>query len=458
MKRHAKKLTALLCTAAMAAALLSGCSSGGDGQTADQAPAAQDEESKTEAAAQTADSAEQTAQPASDVVLELETTWTGEMLEGLQQIMDDFTAETGIGVEVISPGDDYENVMKTRMASGDLPDLWETHGWSTTRYSEYLTPLNDEPWVSHVKESIKKTVTDSQGNIYVVPLSIDPASICYNKDIFDEAGVDATTIRTWADFEAACDKLLTTGKVPVYVGGKSVNNIANLFEVMAPGFLTNEDVPDNQGAALLDGSFDWEANWTPLAQMLDDWQQKGYFNKDILTASDDASIQALANGDGAIVISGNHTITQALSYNPDARLGIMAIPSPNEGGKVYVSSGEGSCYGIWKDTEYPEESRKLLEYLARDDVSVKVATINGKIPAMEGVTNDNEYVTKEFNIMMNAFGDDLLYVNYFDREFLPSGMWNDMGVAGNEIFMNPGKGIEKCVETIKTAYDEKISQ
>lgn len=183
MKRHAKKLTALLCTAAMSAALLSGCSSGGDGQTADQAPAAQDEESKTEAAAQTADSAEQTAQPASDVVLELETTWTGEMLEGLQQIMDDFTAETGIGVEVISPGDDYENVMKTRMASGDLPDLWETHGWSTTRYSEYLTPLNDEPWVSHVKESIKKTVTDSQGNIYVVPLSIDPASICYNKDI-----------------------------------------------------------------------------------------------------------------------------------------------------------------------------------------------------------------------------------------------------------------------------------
>lgn len=99
MKRHAKKLTALLCTAAMSAALLSGCSSGGDGQTADQAPAAQDEESKTEAAAQTADSAEQTAQPASDVVLELETTWTGEMLEGLQQIMDDLLRKQVSGLK-----------------------------------------------------------------------------------------------------------------------------------------------------------------------------------------------------------------------------------------------------------------------------------------------------------------------------------------------------------------------
>lgn len=43
---------------------------------------------------------------------------------------------------------------------------------------------------------------------------------------------------------------------------------------------------------------------------------------------------------------------------------------------------------------------------------------------MEGVNNDNEYVTKEFNIMMNAFGDDP-YVNYFDRES-PQLVWNDI--------------------------------
>ena len=458
MKRHGKKLMALLCTAAMAASLLAGCSSSEDSQSASQAPAAQEPESKMEAVSEAAGEKEETANTASDVVLEVETLWTNDMLNGLQEIMNDFTEETGIGIELISPGDDYENVMKTRMASGDLPDIWETHGWSTTRYSEYLAPLNDEAWLSKVKDSIRKTVTDAQGNVYVVPLSIDPASICYNKDIFEEAGVDATTIRTWDDFEAACDKILAVGKVPIYVGGKSINNIANLFEVMAPGFLTNEDVADNQGAALLDGSFDWETYWTPMAQKLDDWLQKGYFNKDILTASDDSSIQALANGDGAIVISGNHTITMALTYNPDAKLGIMAIPSPNENGKVYVSSGEGTCYGMWKDTEHPEECKKRLEYLARDEVSVQLATINGKIPSMEGVTNDDTYVTKEFNIMMNAFGDDLIYVNYFDRAYLPSGMWNDMGVSGNEIFMNPGQGIEKCVETIKTAYDEKISQ
>ena len=127
---------------------------------------------------------------ADDVTLEVETSWTGEQLDALQSIMDDFTEESGIGVELIAPGEDYENVMKTRMASGDLPDLWETHGWSTTRYAEYLSTVNDMEWFDQISDAIKGTVTDKDGNVYVLPLSLDPASICYNKDVFEAAGVE----------------------------------------------------------------------------------------------------------------------------------------------------------------------------------------------------------------------------------------------------------------------------
>lgn len=47
-----------------------------------------------------------------------------------EQITKDFTEETGIGVTIYNGGDDYESAMKTRMSSGDLPDMWTTHGWS----------------------------------------------------------------------------------------------------------------------------------------------------------------------------------------------------------------------------------------------------------------------------------------------------------------------------------------
>ena len=450
-----RAISALLC-GALVMGMAAGCSSDPDAgkeTSASQSAAQGESAAATEAAAEEATQAKA---EATGVTLEVETTWTAEKLEALQKLMDDFTAETGIGVELVAPGDDYENVMKTRMASNDMPDLFETHGWSTTRYKEYLTALDDQAWLSGVKDDIKETVTAEDGSVYVVPLSIDPASICYNKEIFEQAGVEAGEIRTWADFEAACEKIKALGIVPVYVGGNSVNNIANLFEVAAPGYLTNEDVADNQGAALLGGSFDWDAHWTPIAQMFAGWLEKGYVNTDILTASDDSSLQALANGEGAIVISGNHTITSALTYNPDAQLGILPIPSPYEGGKVYVSSGEGTCYGIWKDTEYPEEAKRLIDYLARPEVCNEIATVNGKIPGFKDVSNEEAYVTKAFDEMQSTFGGDLIFIQYFDREYLPSGMWNDMGVSGTEVFMDPAGGVQKCVDSIRTAFEEKF--
>ena len=85
--------------------------------------------------------------------------------------------------------------------------------------------------------------------------------------------------------------------------------------------------------------------------------------------------------------------------------------------------------------------------------------MNGKIPGLKGVTNEDEYVTKEFNEMQELYKDDLISIQYFDRQYLPSGMWNDMGVSTNEIFMDPdGDGVSKCVESIKTAYTEKMNQ
>ena len=48
-------------------------------------------------------------------------------------------------VDVTSQGAEFEALMRTRMASLDLPDMWTTHGWSVERYSEYLRPSTTSP-------------------------------------------------------------------------------------------------------------------------------------------------------------------------------------------------------------------------------------------------------------------------------------------------------------------------
>ncbi|KXZ20268.1 hypothetical protein AXI59_15250 [Bacillus nakamurai] len=39
-----------------------------------------------------------------------------------------------IQVKVHFPGNDYENMMRVRMAAEDMPDLFDTHGWAKIRY------------------------------------------------------------------------------------------------------------------------------------------------------------------------------------------------------------------------------------------------------------------------------------------------------------------------------------
>ena len=68
---------------------------------------------------------------------------SGKSNELLTALIAQFKEETGIEVVLTAyNADDYESALKTRMASNELPDVWETHGWSRLRYGEYLYPVN----------------------------------------------------------------------------------------------------------------------------------------------------------------------------------------------------------------------------------------------------------------------------------------------------------------------------
>ena len=104
--------------------------------------------------------------------------------------------------------------MKTKMSANELPDVFTTHGWSVARYSDYLMPVNDLDWASDINDQIKPVITDSEGNMYVLPIDMDIAGIICNMTVLEEAGVNPDEIKTWDDFAAACDKIKAAGKTP----------------------------------------------------------------------------------------------------------------------------------------------------------------------------------------------------------------------------------------------------
>lgn len=459
MVKRVKKILAMGVTGVMVAGLMAGCSAGTDKQST--LETSQEESSVNTGFEGQSDSAESDVensqddvqQSASDVTLEVEVTCTGEALELFREVINDFTAQKGIGVELVTPGADYETVMKTRMASGDMPDVFVTHGWSVARYKEYLTPLNDEEWYDRIDASILPVISDKEGSIYVLPVTQGMSGLAYNKRVLEDAGVKAEEIQSMDDFREACAKIKESGITPIHIGGKDSWTTAGLYNVMAPAFYTAEGCKYPSGDALKSGSFDWDVNGRYLLEEIAGMVQAGFFNADFITADETSSIVALGEGECGFVIGSIGYVQRARNVVADAEVGVIPMPSTMEDGKAQYMTGEGICFGIFKNTEYMTEAKQLLEFLSMPENADRIMSADGEMPALDGMKEESESY-QAYQESVNSF--DVCYDNLFDREYLPSGMWSVMTDAVIEVFMDPSEeGISSALSQLKENYIEK---
>jgi len=370
----------------------------------------------------------------------------GSQVEVLKVACEDFTAETGIKVEFSAPGDTYEEMMKTKMASNDLPDVFDTHGWAVVRYSDYLMPVNDMAFYKNISSQIIPTVS-KDGKTYVLPFDMDLTGIVYNVDVMNEAGVDVDKIKTWADFEAACEKIKAIGKTPVTLGGSSGVTVGWYYDRVAPSFYYTDET-NSKAADLKSGKFDPKP-WEEISAMLDRWVSKGYLNADCVTGDFMGDITAISTAKAGFDFIQNVAITMGrANVNPDGNMGMMPIPSKSASDEPSLISGEGVALGIWKDTKHKAAAEKLLNYLAQPEVAAKVCTATGNVPALTNVKVDlgvlQQYIDKYSDV--EAF-------NYFDRAYCPSGMWDVMCATGQDVLAQKSGAVAESAKQMKSTFD-----
>lgn len=344
--------------------------------------------------------------------------------ETFEEVIEEFEASNpDIDIELIPGNKEYEAIMKTKMASKDLPDLWTTHGWSVARYSEYLLPLTDQPWVKDLNPSIEKVITDTNGDVFVLPIDVDLSGIAYNKTLVEKAGVNIDEIKTWDHFVKACKKVKNAGYTPIHIGGKDHWTVGNFFDWAAPSFLiTNES--SNYRKALKDGNFDWK-EWDQVAALFVELNENELLNKDKLSSTYIDSAKNLAQGKAAFEFYGNYVVAEALKYNPDANLGFMPVPSNDPSDEPTLISGERTTVGIWKDSAHKEEALVFMDYLTKPEVMGKLASANSLPAGLKGVDSDTGILKDDYLKYSKLRG-----FPYFDREYLPSGMWDTMCSTG----------------------------
>jgi raffinose/stachyose/melibiose transport system substrate-binding protein len=207
-----------------------------------------------------------------------------------------------------------------------------------------------------------------------------------------------------------------------------------------------QNVVSRNGNDLKAGTFDWR-NFDKLTQFFLDLQKKGYLNKDVLTAKYDDSAKAFAEGKVAFAFYGPFLIEEAKKTNPNVKGGLMPIQAAASGEKPTFAGGEKATWGVSKDSKHIEAAKKFVAYYAKPENIAKVAKIDALPPGLKGVPIDAGAMTKDFQTYK-----DIPVFPYFDREYLPNGMWDVMCKNGQDLLAG-GITPSQFSDNMKKEYD-----
>jgi raffinose/stachyose/melibiose transport system substrate-binding protein len=285
------------------------------------------------------------------------------------QLVKDFEAlnpDIKITIESRPGGTDGDNIIKTRLATGEMTDIFNYNAGSLFQAInpvQNLVDLNDEPWEADVLDSFKSVVTATDGHVYGAPFGAAMGGgILYNKKIYADLGLSVP--KDWATFMANNEKIKAAGKTGV-IQSFADSWTAQLF-VLGDYF--------NVQAAVPTFAEDYTANkikyaTTPAAMRGFDHGKEvfdaGFLNADYSAATLDDALRQLATGEGAHYPMLTFAISNVAANYPENLndVGFFAIPGDNaasNGLTVWMPPG---LY-IAKTSKHQEEAKKFIAFVA----------------------------------------------------------------------------------------------
>lgn len=238
-----------------------------------------------------------------DTVLSVLIDNNAEVITGMDALTKAYTAahpDVTFDIEQRPGGADGDNIVKTRLATGEMADVFDYNSGSlfqALKPTETLADLSGIPSQSVILDSFKTVVSGSDGVMRGVPYG--PAmggGIYYNKPLYAELGLKVPV--TWAEFMANNEKIKAAGKVPVAqtygdTWSSQLFVLADYYNVATGAADFATQYTENKAKYAT----------TPAAmagfQHLQDVYKAGYLNPDFGAAKFDDGMRMVANGEAA---------------------------------------------------------------------------------------------------------------------------------------------------------------
>ena len=145
------------------------------------------------------------------------------VVDGMNALASAFMAENPtIAVKNEMLTTEFNTVLSSRYAAGQLPELWAAQPGETALKpyidAKAIQKVNDVKVLQELSDDFKRSITFSDGNIYVIPLLSTARGIIYNKELFKKVGFDEFP-NTLDGLKEACRRLKAQGIIPFAVSG-----------------------------------------------------------------------------------------------------------------------------------------------------------------------------------------------------------------------------------------------
>ncbi|THF80760.1 ABC transporter substrate-binding protein [Cohnella fermenti] len=362
-------------------------------------------------------------------------------------------------VEEVIDGNQYSQLLQTRILSDDAPDVFLLPFDQYTKYANegHLLDLTDEPGMAiladnpSVDEAFK---VDGKRYGFMINSGAPVNPIYYNKKIFEKYGLTPPT--NAEEFLAVSETLKQNGVEPLVFGAKDAWTLSGtLYSAMFRSYAlpkTNKDIY----YALAKGEVKPSDVIDYPLQFIGDLVAKGYISEASSTLTYDQSVQYFADGKAAMFPQGTWvpTLDPIVGADPAGfELGAFFPPIPVVDGKKYALSSGDRILVISSKTKNPEAAKALFNFFVQPDNLKTYLESQSLFTVMKGIDVQTVPVLQEY---VNSFSSSDFEVVIGSKSALTPAFNKEVDLALQNILV--GSTVETELKRLNEEFEKTKSQ
>lgn len=359
------------------------------------------------------------------------------------------------------PDDNYYTALKTKLASGECPDIilvQPMYAGSNACYSlaeaGYLTDMGDMKVMDLLNDVSGMTYEDTT---YAISGGVSILGTYYNKDIFAECGIESVPT-TWDEFLEDCKLIKDAGYQPIAMGDKDMYVMQfGLYQLAANEIYSKNPDFDAQ-LRTEDTSFTDEGTWDHVLEMYGTLYEEGYIDaSQSLGTGASQAIQQFIDGKAAMTFDGSFNATALLAEGEGGAFerGYFPLPGDQDDGNVYTATCLSAGYAIYSGSKHIDECKAIIDYWMDGESPLWDAYVNtGRNILTYGNGIEDAPNSELFAPFIELLNDGKAF--HWCNQAWPAGTEGTMEELFSEMIGGQGTEVEDITEGMQDKFEDLL--